>query len=176
MMETIQVTKAGQGKYFLVAGDVCIVRVSGQDTSGQMLMLEVTVPGGGGPPVLHRHQYSEIFYFLEGEFEISTVDDDYKLSTHRVNPGDALSVPSMAWHNFKNVGNTDGKFLVTHSPPVMEAFIQEVGEPTEDPLNPPKPAGPPSPEAVQRLMQIMSKYMEVLPPDKVSSQEPVTAK
>jgi mannose-6-phosphate isomerase-like protein (cupin superfamily) len=167
-MNNIHVTTAGQGQYFLVAGDVTIVRASGQDTAGQMLMLEVSVEAGGGPPVLHRHHYSEIFYFLEGEFEISTADDDYKVKTCRVKAGDAVSVPSMAWHNFKNVGTSKGKFLVVHSPPVMEAFLREAGVPVADPLNPPKPAGPPSPEAMQQLMQIISKYMEVLPREKVS--------
>jgi mannose-6-phosphate isomerase-like protein (cupin superfamily) len=168
-VNTLHITKSSQGKYFLVAGDVTIVRASSEDTAGQMLMLEVSVEAGGGPPVLHRHQYSEIFYFLEGEFEISTADDDYKLSTHRVKAGDAVAVPSLVWHNFKNVGTTSGKFIVIHSPPVMEAFLQEVGVPIDDPLNPPKPAGPPSPEAMQQLMQTLSKYMEVLPPEKVSS-------
>jgi mannose-6-phosphate isomerase-like protein (cupin superfamily) len=166
-MNNIHLTKASQGKYFLVAGDVTIVRASSKETAGQMLMLEVSVEAGGGPPVLHRHQYSEIFYFLEGEFEISTADDNYKLSTHRVKSGDAVSVPSLAWHNFKNVGTTKGKFLVIHSPPVMEAFLQEAGVPIDDPLNPPKIA--PSPETMQQLMQMLSKYMEVLPPEKVSS-------
>ena len=173
-MNNIHITKAGQGKYFLVAGDVTIVRASGADTAGQMLMLEVSVEAGGGPPVLHRHGYSEIFYFLEGEFEISTADDTYKLSTHRVKAGDAVSVPSMAWHNFKNVGTTPGKFIVIHTPPVMEGFLQEAGVPIDDPLNPPKPAGPPSSEAMQRLMQTLSKYMEVLPPEKVSSKKEVS--
>jgi mannose-6-phosphate isomerase-like protein (cupin superfamily) len=173
-MDTIHVTKAAQGKYFLVAGDVTIVRAASENTAGQMLMLEVTAPAGGGPPVLHRHEYTEIFYFLEGEFEVKTADDEFVVSTLWLNPGDALSVPSRAWHTFKNVGDIPGKFLVVHSPPVMEEVLEQLGLPTEDIQNPPKPAGPPSPEAMGQLLQKLSKYMEFLPPEKLSSEKLVS--
>lgn len=173
-MKTLHLTKAGQGKHFLFGTDVTTVRASGSDTSGKMLMLEVTVPAGGGPPVLHRHEYTEIFYFLEGEFEVSMADEALAVSTLRLKPGDTLSVPSKAWHNFKNVGNIPGKFLVIHSPPVMEEVLGQLGLPIEDPKNPPTPAGPPSPEAMEQLLQTLSKYMEFLPPEKVSSRELVS--
>jgi mannose-6-phosphate isomerase-like protein (cupin superfamily) len=173
-MKTIHLTKAGQGKHFLFGTDVTTVRASSNDTSGKMLMLEVTVPAGGGPPVLHRHEYTEIFYFLEGEFEVRTADDEFVVSTLRLNPGDALSVPSRAWHTFKNVGNIPGKFLVIHSPPVMEEVLEQLGLPIEDIQSPPKPAGPPSPGAMDQLLQTLSKYMEFLPPEKVSSEKLVS--
>jgi mannose-6-phosphate isomerase-like protein (cupin superfamily) len=168
-MKTIHLTKAGQGKHFLFGTDVTTIRASSGDTSGKMLMLEVTVPAGGGPPVLHRHEYTEIFYFLEGEFTVSTADEQSVLSTLRLNPGDTLSVPSLAWHTFKNVGSIPGKFLVIHSPPVMEQVLEQLGLPIKDPQNLPTPAGPPSPEAMEQLLQTLSKYMEFLPPEKVSS-------
>ncbi len=173
-MKTLHLTKAGQGKHFLFGTDVTTVRASGNDTSGKMLLLEVTVPAGGGPPVLHRHEYTEIFYFLEGEFEVSTADEALAVSTLRLKPGDTLSVPSKAWHNFKNVSNIPGKFLVIHSPPVMQEVLEQLGQPLEDPKNPPTPAGPPSSEAMEQLLQTLSKYMEFLPPEKVSREELVS--
>lgn len=166
-MNTIHVTKVDQGEHWLVGTDVTTVKASGQNTSGNLLVLEVTVPPGGGPPVLHRHAYSEVFRFLEGEFEISTLDATDALSTVEATAGDTVSVPSMVWHNFKNVGTTPGKFLAIHSPAVMEAFMREIGHPIDDPHNPPKPAGPPSDEERHRMMEIIQKYMEVLPPDKL---------
>jgi mannose-6-phosphate isomerase-like protein (cupin superfamily) len=175
-MKTIHLTKAGQGKHFLFGTDVTTVRASSSDTSGKMLMLEVTVPAGGGPPVLHRHEYTEIFYFFEGEFEVKTADEAFVVSTLQLNPGDTLSVPSKAWHTFKNVGSIPGRFLVIHSPPVMEGVLGQLGLPIEDPQNLPTLAGPPSPEAMEQLLQTLSKYMEFLPPEKVSSKEPVAAK
>ena len=95
------------------------------------------------------------------------MDEDYALSTFKVTAGDTVSVPSMVWHNFKNVGPTLGRFIAVHSPAVMEEFMREIGRKIDDPQNLPPPAGPPSEEEQQRMMKIIGKYMEVLPPDKV---------
>jgi mannose-6-phosphate isomerase-like protein (cupin superfamily) len=167
MDNTISVTRADQGEHWLVGTDVNTIKASGRDTSGKLLVVEVKVLPGGGPPILHRHAYSEAFVFQEGEFEISTVDEDYSLSTFRVGAGDTVSIPSMAWHNFKNVGATPGRFIVVHSPAVMEDFLREIGRQIDDPQNPPQPSSPPSEEEQQRMLEIIGKYMEVLPPDKV---------
>jgi mannose-6-phosphate isomerase-like protein (cupin superfamily) len=166
-MNTIHVTRADEGEHWLVVTSVTTIKASGRDTSGKLLVLEVTVPPGGGPPVLHRHEYSETFLFQEGEFEVSTVDEDYVQSTLRVGTGDTVSIPSMAWHNFKNVGSAPGRFIAVHSPALMEDFMREIGRRIDEPLNPPEPEGQPSEEDMQRMMEIIGKYMEMLPPDKV---------
>ena len=166
-MDTIHVSRSGAGEHWLVVTDVTTIKASGNDTSGRLLVIEVTVPSGGGPPVLHRHEYSEVFLFQEGEFEVSTVDEDYAPSTIRVGAGDTVSVPAMVWHNFKNVGEAPGRFTAVHSPAVMEDFMREIGRQIDDPHNPPAPDGPPSEEEMQRMVGIIGKYMEMLPPDKV---------
>jgi mannose-6-phosphate isomerase-like protein (cupin superfamily) len=169
-MNSIHVTRAEGGEHWLVVTDVTTVKASGRHTSGNLLVMEVNVPPGGGPPVLHRHEYSEVFLFQEGEFEVSTVDEDYALSTFGVRAGDTVSIPSMAWHNFKNVGATPGRFIAIHSLAVMEEFVREIGQPIEDPENPPEPAGPPSDEERHRMVEIIGKYMEMLPPEKITEE------
>ena len=161
-MDTIHVTRAGEGEHWLVVTDVTTIKAPGRNTSGKLLVIEVTVPPGGGPPVLHRHEYAEVFLFQEGEFEVSTVDEDYVLSAFRVKAGDTVSIPSMVWHNFKNVGEKPGRFTAVHSPAAMEEFMREVGRQIDDPHNPPAPEAPPSEEEMQRMMEIIGKYMEVL--------------
>ena len=47
--DTINVTRADGGEHWLVGGDVTTIKASGRDTSGDLLVLEVTVPPGGGP-------------------------------------------------------------------------------------------------------------------------------
>jgi mannose-6-phosphate isomerase-like protein (cupin superfamily) len=164
-MDTINVTRAGEGEHWLVVTDVTTIKASGENTSGKLLVLEVTVQPGGGPPVLHRHEYSEVFLFQEGEFEVSTVDENYAPSTLRVGVGDTVSIPSMVWHNFKNVGETPGKFTAVHSPAVMEDFMREIGSQISDPHHPPAPDGPPSDQEMQRMMEIIGRYIEMLPPE-----------
>jgi mannose-6-phosphate isomerase-like protein (cupin superfamily) len=166
-MDTIHVTRANEGEHWLVITDVTTIKASGHDTSGKLLVLTVTVPPGGGPPVHHRHEYSEVFLFQEGEFEVTTADEDCTVSTFEVGAGDTVSIPSMVWHNFKNVGETPGRFTAVHSPAVMEVFMREIGQQIDDPSNPPEPEGPPSEEEMQRMMEIIGRYMEVLPIEKV---------
>lgn len=166
-MNSILVTEANHGEHLLVGADVLTLKASSDQTAGSMLIFETLVLPGGGPPMLHRHAYSEVFYFLKGEFEISTVDAEMRLQTQRVKTGDSVAIPSMAWHNFKNVGATHGKFLAIHSPPVMEVVMREIGVPVEDLYNPPMPAGPPSTAERERFMSLIGKYMELLLPDQI---------
>src|SRR5262249_2540660 len=37
-------------------------------TAGALFAVEVRMPPGGGPPVMHRHAPGEVYYVLEGEF------------------------------------------------------------------------------------------------------------
>jgi hypothetical protein len=48
-MDTVNVTRADGGEHWLVGGDVTTIKASGQDTSGDLLVLDVTVSSGGGP-------------------------------------------------------------------------------------------------------------------------------
>ena len=166
-VDAISVTRSGEGEHWLVVTDVTTIKASSRDTSGKLLVLEVTVPPGGGPPVLHRHEYAEVFLFQEGEFEVCTMDEAYDPTTLRVGAGDTVSIPSMVWHNFKNVGETPGKFTAVHSPAVMEDFMREIGRRIDDPHDPPESGGPPSDAEMQRMMEIIGRYMEILPPEKV---------
>jgi mannose-6-phosphate isomerase-like protein (cupin superfamily) len=170
-MEKIRITKAGEGEHLQVIADVVTIKAFGEATSGKMLMLENTVPAGSGPPTLHRHHYAEIFYILDGQFEITTLeaeldDTGSTVRTMIATKGDTVAIPSLAWHNFKNIGETSGKFLAVHSPSGMEEFARKIGTPITDPLHPPVPSGPPSDEERQRMMGIITKYMEVLPIEK----------
>lgn len=163
--DTVNVTRAGGGEHWLFGGDVTTIRASGRDTSGALLVLEVTVPSGGGPPTLHRHEYTETFLFQEGQFEVSTLEADGSLGVIDVEAGDTVSIPSMAWHNFKNVGAGPGRFVVVHSPAVMEGVIYALGQRIDDPENPPKPDGPPSEEEIRRMMEVIGRHIEMLPPN-----------
>jgi mannose-6-phosphate isomerase-like protein (cupin superfamily) len=147
----------------MVGSDIATIKASSLHTSGNMVMLEVRVGPGGGPPALHRHESSEVFYILEGEFEVSTADDAGKVTRAVLTAGDTLAVPSMAWHNFKNVGSSQGRVLAVHSPTTIEGFIQAAGVPITDPLDPPE-AQKPSPERLERMNAAMNAYMEVLRP------------
>ena len=54
----------------------------------------------------HNHPWPQIIYILEGDGEI-LIDD----KINQVTPGSYACIPSMAMHQFRNVGTTTYKFI-----------------------------------------------------------------
>lgn len=155
----------GEGGHLIVVTDIITLKAVAEDTSDAILFVEVIVPPGGGPPFLHRHKPAEVFYILEGEFEVRTADEAGVIEAIQIGAGSTIRIPSMAWHNYKNIGSQNGRFLASLSPAGIEEFFREVGRPAADPLNPP-PVTPPTDEQRKRLLEIASKYMEIMPPNR----------
>lgn len=166
-MDMLHITRSGEGQHILLGGDVITIKAASATTADSMLIFEIRVPPGGGPPTLHRHGYSEVFYMLEGELEVSTLDADNRIQTATLAMGDTIAIPSMTWHTFKNQGVTPGRLLVIHSPPIMEPLIHQLGQPLRNAYDLPAPAGPPSEEEREEFMRIIGQYMEMLPPETV---------
>ena len=125
------------------------IKASGREHVRQPARPEVTVPPGGGPPTSTARPYSEVFFrFLEGDFEVSTLDDNDAPITSELRRGTPVSIRRWPGTNF-DVGVTPGTFIAIHSPAVMEEFVREIGQQIDDPLNPPVPVGPASEEERQ---------------------------
>src|SRR6476620_9766788 len=64
----------GEGRVVGVLRDQSTFKVTSEETGGAYAILEQKIPPGHGPPLhVHRHE-TEIFYVLEGEFEITIGD------------------------------------------------------------------------------------------------------
>ena len=104
-----------------VLGSRIIARVRGGDTDGEYSVVEETVPPGGGVPLHIHHREDEIFYVLDGEFEVRCGERTFMAS--RGTQGVALrNVP----HSFRNVGSTDATILITLRPGGFEGFFDEI--------------------------------------------------
>ena len=151
--QTITRIPAGQGPtYLLVGTELLTFMASSSQTGGAYMAAEITTPPGGGPP-LHRHEPQEMFYILEGEFEFPTIRNG-EIQTIRAIPGDVVHIPNWIPHTYKNVGQQRGRFLITLTPPTMEGYFQELGEPVSDPTHPPQPG----PLDWERIEAIRKKY------------------
>jgi mannose-6-phosphate isomerase-like protein (cupin superfamily) len=162
----LTVTRAGGGEHLHLLADLVTIKAGGAHTSGRIVMMEVTVPPGGGPPGLHRHESAEVFYVLEGTFEFTAAaNPDHSgpgTVTTRVGAGDVVAMACYAWHNFKNVGAEPGRLLSVHSHAEMEGMARELGVPVAEPRLP-SPPGEVTPEERSRLLRVVSKYVELLP-------------
>jgi quercetin dioxygenase-like cupin family protein len=111
----------GSGTTVGVIGGRSTFKVLSAETGGAYALLEQEVPPGGGPPLhVHRHE-TEIFYILEGQFELTVGGQRMPAP-----PGTTATCPRDIPHTFRNVGTTPGKLLLTVIPGRFADYFLEV--------------------------------------------------
>ncbi len=106
-------------------------------------VLDVTVsPGGGTPP--HSHASAEIFRILSGELTIWTMADGCP-TEYVATAGDVVTIPAHAPHGYRNNGTGPATMMAILDDDMI-AFFEDVASHRA-------PAGPPSPEVIERLMR-----------------------
>ncbi len=89
------------------------------DTAGSLTIFESRRPAGNpGGPALHKHQFDEAFYVLEGEYTFQVGDRLVKAST-----GAFVYVPSGTVHALHHDGESDGRMLTICSPGGIEEIF-----------------------------------------------------
>ncbi len=112
---------------------------------------EGLVPTGGGPPPHIHKDYDEYFYLPDGNVKFWVGDKTYpgdsipgenapKSDVHSIvtKPGDLLYVPANTVHGFKAVGDEPVRMVFIWESDTTYDYFQAVGQPIEDPLNPPE--------------------------------------
>lgn len=117
----------GNGKQVGVVGSESTFKVLSEQTGGAYAVLEQLVPPGHGPPLhVHRHE-TEIFYILEGTFEMRLADE-----TITAPAGTIVVGPRDIPHTFKNVGTSTGKLLLTVIPGRFANYFIDVDKVPDD--------------------------------------------
>jgi hypothetical protein len=80
-------------KRFRLGLDEITVLATSAQTNGDLFAIEVRMPPGGGPPAIHRHSPSEIYYVLEGEFTFYVGDADTTPRPLTAIAGDVVPLP-----------------------------------------------------------------------------------
>lgn len=111
----------GGGRQVGVLGARSTFKVLSAETGGAYAVLEQQVPPGVGPPLhVHRHE-TEIFYMLEGQFEVTVGGQ-----TIAAPAGAIATCPRDIPHTFRNVGTTTGRLLLTVIPGRFADYFLEV--------------------------------------------------
>ena len=100
------------------------------------------------------HLDEETFFVREGVYRFDTLGQGERHSLEATS-GAVVHVPSLAWHNYKNVGQTPGKLVVLVQPGDLIDFFRELGIPVTDRTNLPRLAGPPD---LARVAAITKKH------------------
>lgn len=105
-----------------VGGDEIDIHVSSDDSAGALLVAEVRIPAGGGPPHLHRHAADEVYRVDAGELAIYVGDERRR---HVTRDGEVVHIPGGVAHTVRNESAAPARALVVFSPgSEMEAFIR----------------------------------------------------
>jgi quercetin dioxygenase-like cupin family protein len=128
------------------------LRLTGEDTAGSLALIEHTGRGGAGTP-LHRHtREAETFFVLNGDL------DGWSDNKHTVvSAGDTLFLPAGSEHAFR-VRSDTARFLLLITPAGFERFFITSGTLSDPETDLPPVPGPPPPEAIERLAQILRDY------------------
>jgi oxalate decarboxylase/phosphoglucose isomerase-like protein (cupin superfamily) len=115
-------------------------------TSEALLAMDVRLPAGGGPPVLHRHAPDEVYRVERGELALYVEDEHGEVQRTPVGPGGVVHIPGGRAHTVRNESDDDALAYVVFAPGAqMERFVRAAAAVAAD--------GPPSTEEVLALAE-----------------------
>jgi quercetin dioxygenase-like cupin family protein len=105
-----------------------LIRLRGEDTGGELSIVEFTLPAGstGATPHIH-HGHAEEFVIITGEVTFDLVTDGQP-SIGVVGAGGTVSVPSGVAHGFRNTSDAEAKLIGLFRPAGYEAYFRDVHE------------------------------------------------
>jgi mannose-6-phosphate isomerase-like protein (cupin superfamily) len=140
-------TDAGNGQTFTMLGATMRLLATAAVTGGRFTVFEQVTPVGWGPPRHIHSREDEIFYILEGAYELHVGDE-----RRSVTAGASAVLPRHVPHGFRNVAPTPSRLLSVIAPGGLEEYFFAVA----------KSSAPPDPA---RLVELARPFgLTLLPP------------
>jgi quercetin dioxygenase-like cupin family protein len=124
------------------------VLLRSEQSGGHVSMMENVVPAHNPGPPLHKHDFDEAFYMLEGEL-IFQVEDE--LFTKRA--GELAFAPRNVAHALANHSDVDARYLLVCTPAGLERLFARMAAASQG-VEPPGWALKQSPEVIEVGPQI----------------------
>jgi mannose-6-phosphate isomerase-like protein (cupin superfamily) len=137
----------GNGPSFTMLGTTMRLIAAAADTGGRFTVLEQITPTGWGPPRHIHSREDEIFYILEGAYELHVGDE-----RRTVSAGGCAILPRDVPHGFRNVAPAPSRLLCVITPGGLEEYFLAVA----------KCPPPPNPAQLAELAQPFG--LTLLPP------------
>jgi mannose-6-phosphate isomerase-like protein (cupin superfamily) len=114
----------------LLGGDEVAVLATSAQTGGALFAVQMRMPPGGGPPVMHRHVPGEVYHVLEGEFAFYVGGADGRgndgigaVRRFTARAGEVVPLAGGVPHTIRNESAADAVAFVVHAPGApMEGF------------------------------------------------------
>lgn len=116
---------SGTAERLTLGGDELTVLATAEQTSGAMFAVEIRMPPGGGPPVMHRHAPAELYRLLEGELTFYLERTPGTVDRVVARAGEAVPLPADLPHTIRNESSSVAVAISIHSPgEAMERFAR----------------------------------------------------
>ncbi|HEX8799394.1 MAG TPA: cupin domain-containing protein [Terriglobales bacterium] len=125
-------TDAGGGPTFTMLGTTMRLIATAADTGGRYTVIEQVTPPGWGPPRHIHTREDEIFYILDGSYELHVGDE-----RRTVSAGASMILPRNIPHGFRNVASTPSRLVFVITPGGLEEYFLAVAKSSPAP-NPPQ--------------------------------------
>ena len=121
------IVKRNEGKKIDLWGDSHIIKLTSEDTGGQLSVIEQIYQTGCGSSFHKHNSDSHLIYILEGvfEFELESV-----LSF--AEKGDVVFISAMTMHRFEVKSDNAGHLLVVTLPAGLEQLFVELSNHSND--------------------------------------------
>ena len=116
-------TDAGRGHTFTMLGTTMRLIATATATGGRYTVIEQVTPPGWGPPRHIHSREDEIFYILDGSYELHVGDERQTISA-----GASAILPRNIPHGFRNVASTPGRLVFVITPGGLEEYFLAVAK------------------------------------------------
>ena len=125
-------TDDGGGPTFTMLGTTMRMLATAAGTAGRYSVIEQITPPGWGPPRHIHSREDEIFYILDGSYELHVGDE-----RRTVSAGASAILPRNIPHGFRNVASTPSRLVFVITPGGLEEYFLAVAKCSPAP-NPPQ--------------------------------------
>ena len=122
-------TDAGDGHTFTMLGTTMRLLATAAGTGGRYTVIEQVTPSGWGPPRHIHSREDEIFYILDGSYELH-VGDERRI----VSPGASAILPRNIPHGFRNVASKPSRLVFVITPGGPEEYFLTVAKCSPAPI------------------------------------------
>ena len=145
-MDMLPVEIVEESERIRLGADTITVRATSAETDGALFAVEMRMPPGGGPPVMHRHAPGEVYRVLSGEFTFYLGHAEEGVRRITAGAGAVVPLAGNTPHTVRNETSEDAVAFVVHAPgPPMEGFSRAAAALAAD--------GPPPLEEVLRIAE-----------------------
>ena len=123
-MTEFQWIPAGEGEDFDYSQDHCFVKLSSNDTDGELCFVEDELRPGFSLGRHHHKIMTEVFYVLDGQIEFA-----FDNETVVAKKGDTLTIPPNVWHAAKC--EAGGRMLTVFKNGRFDEYLRRLKSMTE---------------------------------------------